>query len=78
MAKKKDSFFDTLLKIGAVVGGAMIAAEIIDSLSEKKTYYNCPNCNHNRIEYGEEECPNCGTTLNWDDTIEDEDGDCDD
>ena len=61
---KEDNWFTTLLKIGAVIGGAWIAIETIKAFSKPKTVYSCPNCNTD-IEYGIKECNNCHVSLSW-------------
>lgn len=62
---KKGSVFDTLLTVGAFIGGAFLLGAALEALGKKKLYYRCPNCNFGEIEFQTPTCPNCHTHLEW-------------
>lgn len=64
MPKKKEGWFDNVLKAGAVIGGAFLAVEILKAFSEPVKLYSCPNCRSD-IKYGDKICENCKVDLNW-------------
>lgn len=59
---EKDDFWESLFKVGALIGGAWLFSEIIKSLSNP--VYRCPSCN-NVINEGEHYCPHCNAYLEW-------------
>ncbi len=62
---KKGSALDALLTVGAFVGGAFVLGAVLEALSKTKTFYRCPNCNFDKLEHSQSECPNCHITLEW-------------
>lgn len=61
---KDDNWLTSILKIGAIIGGAWLAVEFIKMIGKEKVYYNCPKCNED-IEYGVKQCPRCKSFLSW-------------
>lgn len=61
---KQDEFFDSLVKMAGLIGGAYLTVELLKMFAKKKIVYSCPRCNFD-IEYGADQCPNCKTYLSW-------------
>jgi hypothetical protein len=61
---KSDNFFETILAIGALIGGVFVISEILKSLGKKEVVYNCPVCRY-EIRFGTNLCPNCHSNLIW-------------
>lgn len=57
---KEESFFDSLLKLGAIIGGGILLLAILRSVSP----YKCPYCGA-KVVYGEKKCAHCNSQLNW-------------
>ncbi len=56
----EDDLGKTIGAIAAIIIGGAIAAAILAALTQAP----CPYCNR-RIPKGTQQCPNCGSYLNW-------------
>ena len=63
MSKKDESFWDGLLKTGAVIGGAWLLVSFIDLLGKK--VYRCSNCGGIIETKHINQCPHCKIPLEW-------------
>lgn len=57
---KEESLWDTILKIGAFIGGAWIFFSLLRASSP----YTCPRCDA-RVLYSEKKCYSCNLDLEW-------------
>lgn len=62
MQQEKESFLETLFRIGALMGGAWLTVELIKLFST--VVYTCSHC-HNEIQERISKCPHCGVKLVW-------------
>jgi len=64
----KDNWVVTLFKGMAIIGGAWLTIEILKAISKKTVFYDCPVCGTD-IEWGQEQCNNCKSYLDWENAI---------
>ena len=62
---RENKVWDTLLTVGAVIGGAFLVGAALEALGKRMVFYKCPNCQFDQLEFGMKSCPNCHTTLEW-------------
>ena len=65
MAKENSISSDTVLKGLALLGGGYLFVELLKMFGNKKTYYTCTKCKYDKLEYGQNVCPNCHSNLKW-------------
>ena len=61
--KSKNDFWDELITVGAILGGAWLSAAILNSFTKK--VYECPNCKAIINKEGLTPCPTCGINIKW-------------
>ena len=63
MAKKEEVLGSVLTGL-SILGGAILAASLIQTFGKKETVYRCPNCD-GAIKQNTPKCPHCETNLEW-------------
>ncbi|MBI4723399.1 MAG: hypothetical protein HY769_10490 [Candidatus Stahlbacteria bacterium] len=61
---KEESFWDGLLRVGAIIGGAWIGIELVKLCSRR--VYRCPNPDcRGSLNYHQSPCPHCKAIIEW-------------